>query len=76
MTLLLQIKYATPDNANNIGLTFSPKNQLPQIERKGILSISVKTHETYRKLLKSMRRSFVKVYSYNDCTITKHIKRE
>ena len=39
MTLLLQIKYTTPDNPNNIGLTFSPKNQLPQVRRKEILSI-------------------------------------
>ena len=29
LILFLQIKYATPDNPNNIGLTFSPKNQLP-----------------------------------------------
>ena len=27
MTLFFQIKYAIPQNPNNIGLTFSPENQ-------------------------------------------------
>ena len=50
MTLLQQVKHTTTDNPNNIGLTFSPKNQLPQVGRKRIFNISLKIHKTYRKL--------------------------
>ena len=39
LTLLLQIKNTTPENSNNIGLTFSPENQLPQVEQKRIFSM-------------------------------------
>ena len=67
LTLLLQTKYATLDNPNNIGLTFSPKNQLPKVGRKWIFR-NLKTHKTYGKLQKSLCCSFVKVNSYNDCT--------
>ena len=46
MTLLQLIKYTTTDNPNNIGLTFNPKKQIPQVERKRIFNISLKTHKT------------------------------
>ena len=46
MTLLQLIKYSTTDNPNNIGLTFNPKTQIPQVERKRIFNISLKTHKT------------------------------
>ena len=46
LILLLQIKYAIPDNPNNVDLRFSPKKQLPQFERKRIFSISLKTYKT------------------------------
>ena len=36
LTLLLQIKSTSPDNPNNVGLTFSPKKQPPQVGRKPI----------------------------------------
>ena len=67
LTLLLHIKYATPDKPNNTSLTLSPKNQLPQVRQKQIFSICFKTRKTLRKLWKSLCCSFVKVYSYNDC---------
>ena len=66
--LLLQIKYATQDNPNNIGLTFSPKNQVLQVGRKQIL-VSVSRHI---KLTENCKKAcvavFVIVYSYNDFT--------
>ena len=37
LTFLPEIKYPTADNPNNIGLTFSQKNQLSQVGRKRIL---------------------------------------
>ena len=43
LTDLLQIKYTTPDNPNNIGLTFNPENQLRQVEWKQSFSLSLKT---------------------------------
>ena len=61
LSLLLQIKYPTPDKPNNITLTFSPKNQLLQVGRKRIFTISLKTHKTYKNLQKSLCCSFVAV---------------
>ena len=43
-------KYPTLDNPNKVGLTFNPKKQLPQVERKQIFTLSLKTHKTHRKL--------------------------
>ena len=48
LTLVLQIKYAIPDNPNNVDLRFSPKKQLPQVERKRIFGISLKTYKTMK----------------------------
>ena len=69
LKLLLQIKYATPDDPNNIGLTFSPKTRLLQVGRKRIFSMSLKTDKIHRKLQKSLCCSFFRVYSYNDWTM-------
>ena len=65
LTLLPQWKYAIPDNPNNIGFTFSSTNELLHVRQKRNFIIRLKTHKTYKKLLKS----FVKVCSYNDCAI-------
>ena len=38
LTLLLHIKYAIPDKPNNIGLTFSPKNNFRKSDESGFLA--------------------------------------
>ena len=76
LTLLLQIKYAIQDDPSNIGLTFSSKNRFPQIERKWIFSISLKTHkltETCKKAFAAVFLSFIYIrtalnrFSYKLC---------
>ena len=37
LTLLLQIKYAIPDKPNDIGLTFSPKNNFHKSDESEFL---------------------------------------
>ena len=48
-----------PDNPNNIGLTFSPKNQLPQFGRWEIFSVSLKSQVS--KLTENVKKLFVAV---------------
>ena len=43
LSFLLEIKYATTDTPDKIGLRFSPKNQLPQAGRKRIFCIIEQT---------------------------------
>ena len=66
--LLLQIKYVTPDNPNNIGLTFSPKNQVLQVGRKQILVVVSRHIKLTENCKKACVAVFVMVYSYNDFT--------
>ena len=53
LTFLPEIKYPTADNPNNIGLTFSQKNQLLEVGRNRILVYASRHIKLTKKLLKS-----------------------
>ena len=58
LTFLPEIKYPTADNPNNIGLTFSQKKSTFGSRTKSDFSIRLKTHKTYKKIVKKLVLQF------------------